>query len=270
MPARRLRRQLRLVPALLVPTARAVGWLAALGAFTVSLGLLALAVRPGLHIAPEDLLRWVRLAMIVAALGYAFLLDDPSEPTTEAWLGHYCCAARCGWRCYFPPPPPGGSRWSGGSGRLPAATTAARRTHPGGGGTIRSHARARCRRLAPGARAPRRRGGRTRLAHPGGRRLPPTCPPDPVRPARTAPNGTAPTNAGWRCSGSPWSPYSSPAATPPTAASPDRSAPSPASVLAAAQPQRTDLPSSKRSSKRPSPPPNSGIGHRTGIAAQRV
>jgi len=87
MPARRLRRQLRLVPALLVPTARAVGWLPALAALAVSLGLLALAVRPGLPLAPADLLRWVRYAMIVAALGYAFLLDDPSEPTTEGVAG---------------------------------------------------------------------------------------------------------------------------------------------------------------------------------------
>jgi hypothetical protein len=87
MPAGRLRRQFRLVPALLVPIARAVGWVPALAAFALSLGLLALAVRPGLEIAPADLLRWLRLAMIVAALGYAFLLDDPSEPTTEAVAG---------------------------------------------------------------------------------------------------------------------------------------------------------------------------------------
>ena len=87
MSARRLRRQLRLVPALLVPTARAVGWLPGLAAFAASLGLLALAVRPGQPLDPVVLLRWVRLAMIVAALGYAFLLDDPSEPTTEGVAG---------------------------------------------------------------------------------------------------------------------------------------------------------------------------------------
>jgi hypothetical protein len=87
MPARRLRHQLRLVPALLAPTARAVGWLPALAAVAVSAGLLALAVRPGQPLDPVVLLRWVRLAMIVAALGYAFLLDDPSEPTTEAVAG---------------------------------------------------------------------------------------------------------------------------------------------------------------------------------------
>jgi hypothetical protein len=87
MPARRLRRQLRLVPALLVPTARAVGWMSPLAAFGLSLGLLALAVRPGPASAPEELVRWLRLATIVAALGCAFLLDDPSEPTTESVAG---------------------------------------------------------------------------------------------------------------------------------------------------------------------------------------
>jgi hypothetical protein len=82
-----LRRQLRLVPALLVPTARAVGWAAPLAAFTLSLGLLALAVRPGLALPAGRLMLWLRLAITVAALGYAFLLDDSSEPTTEAVAG---------------------------------------------------------------------------------------------------------------------------------------------------------------------------------------
>ena len=88
MPARRIGRQLRLVPALLVPTTRAVGWGPPLAAFAVSLGLLALAVRPGLD-APRrrSCVQWVRLAIIAAALGYAFLLDDPSEPTTEGVAG---------------------------------------------------------------------------------------------------------------------------------------------------------------------------------------
>jgi hypothetical protein len=87
MPAGRLRRQLRLVPALLVPTARAVGWVPPLAAFSLSLGLLALAVRPGLALTPVQVMLWLRLAMIVAALGCAFLLDDPSEPTTEGVAG---------------------------------------------------------------------------------------------------------------------------------------------------------------------------------------
>ena len=87
MPARRIGRQLRLVPALLVPTTRAVGWGPALAAFGLSLGLLALAVRPGLALSPEELVRWLRLATIVAALGCAFVLDDPSEPTTESVAG---------------------------------------------------------------------------------------------------------------------------------------------------------------------------------------
>jgi hypothetical protein len=80
-------RRLRLVPALLVPTARAVGWGPPLAAFTVSLGLLALAVRPGLALPTGQLVLWLRIAMIAAALGWAFLLDDPSEPTTEGVAG---------------------------------------------------------------------------------------------------------------------------------------------------------------------------------------
>jgi hypothetical protein len=87
MPARRIGRQLRLVPALLVPTARAVGWGSPLAAFTLSLGLLALAVRPDVALPAGQLLLWLRIAMITAALGWAFLLDDPSEPTTEAVAG---------------------------------------------------------------------------------------------------------------------------------------------------------------------------------------
>jgi hypothetical protein len=87
MPARRLRRQLSLVPALLVPTARAVGWAAPLAGFTLSLGLLALAVRPGLALPAGRLVLWLRITMTVGALGCAFLLDDPSEPTTEGVAG---------------------------------------------------------------------------------------------------------------------------------------------------------------------------------------
>jgi hypothetical protein len=82
-----LRRQLRLVPALLVPTARAVGWAPPLAGFALSLGLLALAVRPGLELPAGRLVLWLRLAMTVGALGCAFLLDDPSEPTTEGVAG---------------------------------------------------------------------------------------------------------------------------------------------------------------------------------------
>jgi fluoroquinolone transport system permease protein len=80
----RQRRQLRLVPALLVPTARAVGWAAPLAAFALSLGLLVLAVRRG---QASSAVVWLRITMVVGALGYAFLLDDPSEPTTEAVAG---------------------------------------------------------------------------------------------------------------------------------------------------------------------------------------
>jgi hypothetical protein len=87
MPGRWVRRQLRLVPALLVPTARAVGWAAPLAGFALSLGLLALAVRQGLELPAGRLVLWLRLAMTAGALGCAFLLDDPSEPTTEGVAG---------------------------------------------------------------------------------------------------------------------------------------------------------------------------------------
>jgi hypothetical protein len=87
MPGRWLRRQLRLVPALLVPTARAVGWAAPLAGFALSLGLLALAVRPGLELPAGRLVLWLRITMMAGALGCAFLLDDPSEPTTEGVAG---------------------------------------------------------------------------------------------------------------------------------------------------------------------------------------
>jgi hypothetical protein len=87
MASGRLRRQLRLVPALLLPTARAVGWGPPLAGFAVSIGLLALAVRPGLAAPVELLVRWLRITMTVGALGCAFLLDDPSEPTTEGVAG---------------------------------------------------------------------------------------------------------------------------------------------------------------------------------------
>lgn len=80
-------RQLRLVPALLVPTARAVGWAPPLAAFALSVGLLVLAVRRGQASSAEGLVVWLRITMVVGALGYAFLLDDPSEPTTEAVVG---------------------------------------------------------------------------------------------------------------------------------------------------------------------------------------
>jgi hypothetical protein len=80
-------RQLRLVPALLVPTVRAVGWAPPLAAFTLSLGLLVLTVERVQGLQAGGLVVWLRITMAVGALGSAFLLDDPSEPTTEAVAG---------------------------------------------------------------------------------------------------------------------------------------------------------------------------------------
>ena len=118
MPARRVGRQLRLVPALLVPTTHAVGWGPPLAAFTVSLGLLALAVRPGSVLEAEELVRWLRIAMSRPARSAGPSCSTiPASPPPRAWPGRCCCAGRCGWRCCCPPRPPGGSRWCGGSGR---------------------------------------------------------------------------------------------------------------------------------------------------------
>src|SRR5262249_32164335 len=43
--------------------------------------------RQGVALAPAEVALWLRLATIVAALGCAFLLDDPREPTTEGVAG---------------------------------------------------------------------------------------------------------------------------------------------------------------------------------------
>jgi hypothetical protein len=43
--------------------------------------------RQGAALAPAEVALWLRLATIVAALGCAFLLDDPSESTTEGVAG---------------------------------------------------------------------------------------------------------------------------------------------------------------------------------------
>src|SRR6266568_3143317 len=88
MPRRWLTRQLqqlRLVPALLVPTARAIGWAPPLAAFALSVGLLVLAVRRGASSA-EGLVVWLRIMMVAGslllrrALRVALLL-----PATAAW-----------------------------------------------------------------------------------------------------------------------------------------------------------------------------------------
>jgi len=68
MPASRIRRQLDLVPALLITTARAVGWAPPLAAFGLSVGLLSLAVRPGAALAPAEVALWLRLAPGVEAV----------------------------------------------------------------------------------------------------------------------------------------------------------------------------------------------------------
>ena len=236
MPARRIGRQLRLVPALLVPTTRAVGWGPPLAAFALSLGLLALAVRPGLALSPEELVRWLRLATIVAALGCAFVLDDPSEPTTESVAGSLLLRRTLRVALLLP----AAAAW------WVAALWRVRAVHPGlplpvaaltleAAALLAVTAGARRRRVAPGARAARWGGGRSRPARPG-QSPPPCCQPGSrCTPSRQSAPGTPPTGAGPCCSASPWRPSPPPAATPPTAASPASSAGSLTGAPAAAR-----------------------------------
>jgi hypothetical protein len=59
---------------------------------------------------------WLRITMVVGALGYAFLLDDPSEPTTQAVTGSLLLRRALRVALLLPSPPPGGPRPCGGSG----------------------------------------------------------------------------------------------------------------------------------------------------------
>lgn len=79
-------RQLRLVPALVRPTARATPWWALLAGAALSLALLRLGTleRP---VEPGELVRVVRISTVVFALAAAPLLDDPSEVLTRAAPG---------------------------------------------------------------------------------------------------------------------------------------------------------------------------------------
>ena len=78
-PARRARRQLSCRRWWSPPPARSAGG-APLAGFALSLGLLALAVRPGLELPAGRLVLWLRLAMTVGALGCAFCSTIPGPP----------------------------------------------------------------------------------------------------------------------------------------------------------------------------------------------
>lgn len=75
---------MRVIGAVLWPTARAVRWWPLLLALALGFGVLSLALRPKEVGDVATLVNWLRLVALLAALGTAFLLDDPSEPTTEA------------------------------------------------------------------------------------------------------------------------------------------------------------------------------------------
>jgi hypothetical protein len=248
-----IRRQLRLVPALLVPTVRAVGWGPPLAAFTVSLGLLALAVRPGLTLPADLLVRWLRITMTVGALGYAFLLDDPGELTTEGVAGSLLLRRTVRVALLLPVT----TAW------WVAALWRVQALHPEvplpvAALTLETVAllAVTVALAAAGSRlAPERRGGvvaapallavvSAALLLPPGSRCTPSGP---------APPGPAPTNAGPCCWQSRWQPSPPPAATPPTAAFPPGSAISPIGFPAAGQRRHPTPRYSTRSRPRPSP-----------------
>jgi fluoroquinolone transport system permease protein len=78
-------RSLRLVPALLRPTVRAMSWWPLLLAGCLSLALLEYALtRP---IDAAGALLWLRVSTVLGLLGAAFLLDDPTEASTESVPG---------------------------------------------------------------------------------------------------------------------------------------------------------------------------------------
>jgi hypothetical protein len=68
----------RVVPALLVPTARAMSWLPFLAAAGFGLLIVAVPAAMSVVLSDEDLVRLLRLAALCGALGVAFLLDDPA------------------------------------------------------------------------------------------------------------------------------------------------------------------------------------------------
>lgn len=78
-----LRRWARLASALVPPTIRAIRWWPLLLALALGFGVLLLALRPKQVPDQVSLLLWLRVAAVFGALGVTFLLDDPSEPTTE-------------------------------------------------------------------------------------------------------------------------------------------------------------------------------------------
>src|SRR6266702_3938825 len=191
MPRRWLTRQLqqlRLVPALLVPTARAIGWAPPLAAFALSVGLLVLAVRRGASSA-EGLVVWLRIIMVAGALGSAFLLDDPSEPTTEAVAGSLLLRRALRVALLLPAT---AAWWA-------AAVWRVRAVHPGR--AVRPAGQPRMgRRSSALGHAARRRAGGVRRRQPRPRPRPCSQPdPQPIPPARPQPRGRVTPAWGSRC-----------------------------------------------------------------------
>ena len=77
-------RQFRLLPELILPTIRAVRWGPMAVSGTFSLALLVFTLRPGEPVEIQGVVTWLRIVTVTGIIGSAFLLDDPSRPTTEA------------------------------------------------------------------------------------------------------------------------------------------------------------------------------------------
>jgi hypothetical protein len=73
-----------LLTALLWPTARAMRWGSFLTAAAVGLAVVAVPSALTVELQAGDLTTLLRVAAVCAALGTAFLLDDPAEPTVRS------------------------------------------------------------------------------------------------------------------------------------------------------------------------------------------
>ncbi|MFF5230332.1 hypothetical protein [Dactylosporangium sp. NPDC000521] len=79
-------------PALVPPTLRAIRWSPVLGAMAAGLAIVGVPAAMSVTLTPDNLAVLLRLATACAAVGLAFLYDDPAKPTTAtapapAWHG---------------------------------------------------------------------------------------------------------------------------------------------------------------------------------------
>lgn len=75
---------MRTAVSLVVPIARALRWRALAGAGAAGLALVATPAIAGVELAATDLTNLLRIAAVIAAVGVAFIHDDPAIRTTVA------------------------------------------------------------------------------------------------------------------------------------------------------------------------------------------